>query len=108
MHSYGELSDVFILPFSLNPCFNGKCTRTVIILHPNILMKKVLILVLMENALVLSTSSTIVKISLVLILVLMENALVPFNFDEDDCDILVLILVLMENALVLLVLLVFE
>ena len=67
----------------LNPCFNGKCTRT--------------------GSFLMYLFSL-----LVLILVLMENALVPFNFDEDDCDILVLILVLMENALVLLVLLVFE
>ena len=59
----------------LNPCFNGRCTRTA------------------QNLYKLHNRQ-------VLILVLMEDALVPFSAAVRLCCILVLILVLMEDALV--------
>ena len=62
---------------SLNPCFNGRCTRTPTP-SPFRLGYRVLILVLMEDALVLIIHTYIVYIHYnVLILVLMEDALVP-------------------------------
>ncbi len=36
---------------SLNPCFNGKCSQRVVTITTPKLLKRVLILVLMENAL---------------------------------------------------------
>ncbi|GEM_PF-1517131 len=62
---------------SLNPCFNGRCTRTC---NENLQQEKkeiVLILVLMEDALVLSGRHCKKQYLAVLILVLMEDALVP-------------------------------
>ena len=64
---------------SLNPCFNGRCTRTKNIFHKKQEMK-VLILVLMEDALVLRNNLKNNKFKrIVLILVLMEDALVRQN-----------------------------
>ena len=62
----------------LNPCFNGRCTRTLkSSLHIRYILI-VLILVLMEDALVLLVSAKVLtKKVVVLILVLMEDALVP-------------------------------
>ena len=55
MHSYGAKQAAKGKPTAcLNPCFNGRCTRTE---RKDFLLKKafiVLILVLMEDALVLS------------------------------------------------------
>ena len=46
------------LSLSLNPCFNGRCTRTQSVCNENLQKeKKVLILVLMEDALVLQCGS---------------------------------------------------
>ena len=62
----------------LNPCFNGRCTRTrcsVVLTGTAI---RVLILVLMEDALVLFEFRLVYCLCFsVLILVLMEDALVP-------------------------------
>ena len=61
--------------FSLNPCFNGRCTRT---RHLQRFVEEacVLILVLMEDALVHHSKDGWFHIPKVLILVLMEDALV--------------------------------
>ena len=65
--------------FGLNPCFNGRCTRTRKEVH-NEKSHVVLILVLMEDALVLkSVFSKNGEIRTVLILVLMEDALVRYT-----------------------------
>ena len=63
---------------SLNPCFNGRCTSTTTALLPVHSAQRVLILVLMEDALVLYHLAVIGNREQVLILVLMEDALVPF------------------------------
>ena len=60
----------------LNPCFNGRCTRTFLKNSVTDYSKIVLILVLMEDALVLKRLFTSTLVSAVLILVLMEDALV--------------------------------
>ena len=90
---------------SLNPCFNGRCTRTAFAFGLSAEIERVLILVLMEDALVPTrqrvfwtsllslnpcfngrcTRTTkglldfIAKIESVLILVLMEDALVQYQ-----------------------------
>ena len=64
--------------FSLNPCFNGRCTSTNENGSYKLDTTKVLILVLMEDALVRSTCKKW-PTKRVLILVLMEDALVQFN-----------------------------
>ena len=62
---------------SLNPCFNGRCTRTDFGNNQEVKQKSVLILVLMEDALVhLTKRLSVVMHNIVLILVLMEDALV--------------------------------
>ena len=115
------------LQLSLNPCFNGRCTRTIsgqatqkylsavliLVLMEDALVrikkssgrrskKPVLILVLMEDALVLSIRWLLpIGVLNVLILVLMEDALVLFGYAAIPVAIVwVLILVLMEDALV--------
>ena len=60
---------------SLNPCFNGRCTRTQRML-PYEWRRHVLILVLMEDALVQNSKGLLTTNLGVLILVLMEDALV--------------------------------
>ena len=60
----------------LNPCFNGRCTRTRPQCGFAIGQIWVLILVLMEDALVRSEDNMPQAMKLVLILVLMEDALV--------------------------------
>ena len=61
---------------SLNPCFNGRCTRTNLPLPLHYQSQEVLILVLMEDALAPFLASCQQENSVeVLILVLMEDAL---------------------------------
>ena len=60
----------------LNPCFNGRCTRTSEDNMPQAMKLFVLILVLMEDALVLFLHEWRGHDLYVLILVLMEDALV--------------------------------
>ena len=67
---------------SLNPCFNGRCTRTPQTRNFLEFIAEVLILVLMEDALVPTTIPTFHLTSFVLILVLMEDALVLENESE--------------------------
>ena len=63
--------------FGLNPCFNGRCTRTTAKQTAERRFVFVLILVLMEDALVQTTIKKMKKfVVTVLILVLMEDALV--------------------------------
>ena len=83
---------------SLNPCFNGRCTRTnaVIVLKGGRMI--VLILVLMEDALALRLQVRR-NIYCVLILVLMEDALAQVEKNVIAQVVDVLILVLMEDAL---------
>ena len=85
---------------SLNPCFNGRCTRTPQTRNFLEFIAEVLILVLMEDALVPTTIPTFHLTSFVLILVLMEDALVQAFFLHYGVNVWVLILVLMEDALV--------
>ena len=63
----------------LNPCFNGRCTRTSVKITPITGAEFVLILVLMEDALVLKCSASYTCKTSVLILVLMEDALVRYR-----------------------------
>ena len=84
----------------LNPCCNGRWSRTTIQQWlPHRL--RVLILVVMEDGLVLQPSISKTLTLQVLILVVMEDGLVPNTLAE--CMILhkVLILVVMEDGLVL-------
>ena len=61
----------------LNPCFNGRCTRTITATAANEVEMQVLILVLMEDALVPKAHIRLLPSQRrVLILVLMEDALV--------------------------------
>ena len=86
----------------LNPCFNGRCTRTRCSCCRIRLSCIVLILVLMEDALVPGLKVLNLLDERVLILVLMEDALVLYlaaNYTQEFEW--VLILVLMEDALVL-------
>ena len=65
---------------SLNPCCNGRCTRTCLADSAGGILDEVLILVVMEDALVPKAACTaIMKAYLVLILVVMEDALVLQN-----------------------------
>ena len=86
---------------SLNPCFNGRCTRTsgqdYLVMSHNL---AVLILVLMEDALVQGKFKRMAAYKEVLILVLMEDALVLSEISDFEGVQFVLILVLMEDALV--------
>ena len=68
----------------LNPCFNGRCTRTIHNkkIHDN--EKIVLILVLMEDALAHYNNGTTYLNYSVLILVLMEDALAHELFEGVD------------------------
>ena len=59
----------------LNPCFNGRCTRTGGAKFRMPSFDNVLILVLMEDALAHTTQAVVVPSQYVLILVLMEDAL---------------------------------
>ena len=82
MHSYHtdvkELDEKGLI--GLNPCFNGRCTRTVVRGVNVVSLEYVLILVLMEDALVHSPDISSGNIfGKVLILVLMEDALVLPN-----------------------------
>ena len=87
--------------WGLNPCFNGRCTRTQVFDNALVSDNAVLILVLMEDALVPCEDFANLMRCTVLILVLMEDALVPGGIlDERDSWLAVLILVLMEDALV--------
>ena len=105
------MEDALVLPprksvsrlmLSLNPCFNGRCTRTCNEINGKWIQGYVLILVLMEDALVLLPKKMQDRINeIVLILVLMEDALVHDLEDERKELCKVLILVLMEDALVL-------
>ena len=53
MHSYAKiLKETEKAYFCLNPCFNGRCTRTYYVVADEQEAKTVLILVLMEDALV--------------------------------------------------------
>ena len=86
---------------SLNPCFNGRCTRTFANGSEIRTLVIVLILVLMEDALApYKEVGEIIANYLVLILVLMEDALALFNAPP-ILKVCVLILVLMEDALAL-------
>ena len=85
---------------SLNPCFNGRCTRTLLANLKEYSFAAVLILVLMEDALVQMEVLVIEYWGHVLILVLMEDALVHSTQSGMHVYSLVLILVLMEDALV--------
>ena len=77
MHSYYLVkTHKNILVHRLNPCCNGRCTRTKTEMEFNSFVE-------------------------VLILVVMEDALVPIAPKEWLWNILVLILVVMEDALVL-------
>ena len=78
MHSYdNEKESKNSGSRSLNPCFNGRCTRTDIKDYLKINGAKVLILVLMEDALVRNIQLLSRGwCNIVLILVLMEDALV--------------------------------
>ena len=60
---------------SLNPCSNGRCTRTSVYNFRCIIVRFVLILVLMEDALALLELGKNEDVEYVLILVLMEDAL---------------------------------
>ena len=87
--------------YRLNPCFNGRCTRTKIWKQLNYNEWEVLILVLMEDALVREDKQFNRKNYGVLILVLMEDALVLVSqMQRFGYNVVVLILVLMEDALV--------
>ena len=86
----------------LNPCCNGRCTRTdeqlLDFFKP---YQPVLILVVMEDALVQRYVKPQRSLSPVLILVVMEDALVQDELHLAYYDVmLVLILVVMEDALV--------
>ncbi len=59
----------------LNPCFNGRCTRTLSNNIPHGKSRGVLILVLMEDALAPNSQEVKEQVVDVLILVLMEDAL---------------------------------
>ena len=61
----------------LNPCCNGRCTRTSLNIKTIINHDSVLILVVMEDALVLINEIASKTGVTVLILVVMEDALVP-------------------------------
>ena len=84
----------------LNPCFNGRCTRTTLELLKKGKEVTVLILVLMEDALAqIYMMNLNIKLR-VLILVLMEDALALFHRELlRSTSRSVLILVLMEDAL---------
>ena len=99
MHSHNKKNRVEDQKSRLNPCFNGRCTRTPeIILYNKIYI--VLILVLMEDALALiKVIIKLVALLPVLILVLMEDALAQFHSYRLRLQGRVLILVLMEDAL---------
>ena len=103
MHSY-NISDLGMRwkVARLNPCFNGRCTRTMCLSRRACYCRRVLILVLMEDALVLVGGRLPEGCTeLVLILVLMEDALVlQCCRQRTGCKKIVLILVLMEDALV--------
>ena len=76
MHSHKRMAAYKEFLGSLNPCFNGRCTRTVGVAAIMSFVLSVLILVLMEDALALATLPFIaVGVAAVLILVLMEDAL---------------------------------
>ena len=84
----------------LNPCCNGRCTRTNAVLRDNEDISFVLILVVMEDALALWRSLCIHIIHRVLILVVMEDALaLPVLRVGGQEYPRVLILVVMEDAL---------
>ena len=81
MHShFTETAVPVVLFISLNPCSNGRCTRTAINFTPREKKRIVLILVLMEDALARKRNLDCLKMILVLILVLMEDALAPVSF----------------------------
>ena len=84
---------------SLNPCFNGRCTRTIFTFIFMVVKTLVLILVLMEDALAQKKIMKKMFFVAVLILVLMEDALARLKFSALSYFIGVLILVLMEDAL---------
>ena len=84
MHSHSLTAPVGWLAYGLNPCFNGRCTRTTFMLRQLVKEQSVLILVLMEDALAhrcLKLQG--LKLSKVLILVLMEDALARWQFFEN-------------------------
>ena len=85
---------------SLNPCCNGRCTRTVT-QGRNGYPQGVLILVVMEDALVRQKAPENKAVGNVLILVVMEDALVQRLVSILQTFERVLILVVMEDALVL-------
>ena len=101
MHSHPAFSNATARkPISLNPCFNGRCTRTAGDNATHDLKNRVLILVLMEDALALFCfKSTNRNKRRVLILVLMEDALAQLLNAIENLYKYVLILVLMEDAL---------
>ena len=73
------LSSIFfyssIVSNRLNPCCNGRCTRTAQNFIYNLNKTRVLILVVMEDALAQTGNEEIDKRDFVLILVVMEDAL---------------------------------
>ena len=77
MHSHTYMKTFAFLRENpcLNPCFNGRCTRTALGGFLILAYYNVLILVLMEDALAPKLTSVMIGQVKVLILVLMEDAL---------------------------------
>ena len=88
----------FINNKSLNPCFNGRYSQSVVELR-NFLKVLVLILVLMEDTLRVPMLAAGLAALAVLILVLMEDTLRDVCRDAEVKTFKVLILVLMEDTL---------
>ena len=97
------VSDTFLRclawDFGLNPCFNGRWSRTLREKFEKILLLGVLILVLMEDGLGPWEDLTKWANETVLILVLMEDGLGQKNNNPIAEALHVLILVLMEDGL---------
>ena len=89
MHSHqGYIVLMGLFMKGLNPCFNGRCTRTRSKFYIKSSTFQVLILVLMEDALAQGTviAPTLLPAD-VLILVLMEDALAPYAYDRSGDDL---------------------
>ena len=80
MHSHNNWQGKTLVYLGLNPCCNGRCTRTYddAIVYGDAVL--VLILVVMEDALAQGKKVVITGIFKVLILVVMEDALAPQVF----------------------------
>ena len=89
MHSHTqEFEWIFTIEESLNPCCNGRCTRTRLIRQRTQDTGQVLILVVMEDALAQAITYLTAKAVGVLILVVMEDALAPTTASEVKTQVL--------------------